>query len=261
MTSLGNRNIMVIGSTGMLGSMVFDFFNNREYSVISSQFRWPSEDFKNEIRNFNGVIINCAGAIHQQDVDDYSINFELPVFLHTLNKKFIQPCTDCIYSGKIKPGNAYKIDEKPDAIDDYGYSKRVFAELIPDLNSNFKVIRTSIVGFDRNEVSLLSWFLNYSKSNSSCTGFTNHFWNGITTLQWARIAAYTIEQWDSCPKLIVPGTKPISKFELLGTIAKVFDVEILINKVSHLETKNKCLEINFPCFDIEHQLMDLRTSV
>ena len=92
------------------------------------------------------------------------------------------------------------------------------------------------------------------------TGFTNHFWNGITTLQWARIAAHTIEQWDSCPKLIVPGTKPISKFELLDTIAKVFDVEILVNKVSHSETKNKCLEINFPCFDIEHQLVDLRTT-
>ena len=251
---------MVLGSSGMLGSIVFDFFKTRGYDITANKYRWPSESFKAEVIDFDGVIINCAGAIPQQNPKDYFINFDLPSFLAENGKKTIQPCTDCIYDGDISPGEFYKIGFPPNAIDDYGYSKRLFAEVASKVNDpNIKIIRASIIGFDKNEVSLLSWFLKHSKHNPNCSGYTNHFWNGITTLQWARIAAHVVEYWDKYPNLTVAATEPISKFDLLNKIADAFEVKVEINPVAHAKAKNKCLQSNFPCANIDHQLYDLKT--
>ena len=260
MISLDNKKVMIIGASGMLGSMVLKFFKSRDYDVVQSNYRWPSKDFKEEIIGFPGVIINCAGAIPQQNPVDYFINFYIPAFLGENNKRFIQPCTDCIYDGKINPGDFYKINQEPNAIDDYGYSKRLFAEANYEIEDpNVKVIRASIIGFDKNEVSLLSWFLKHSKQNTECNGYTNHFWNGITTLQWARIADHVIEYWEDYPNTIVAASESISKFELLNKISKTFKLEIQVNPVEHPETKNKCLQSNFQCHNIENQLYDLKT--
>ena len=260
MTSSANKNIMVIGATGMLGSTVSEFLKTRGYNVTTNSYRWPSKNFKSEVLGFDGIIINCAGAIPQQKPNDYFINFDLPSFLAENGKKLIQPCTDCIYDGDISPGQFYAMDHPPNAIDDYGYSKRLFAEAASKINDpNVKTIRASIIGFDKNEVSLLSWFLKHSKNNTSCNGYTNHFWNGITTLQWARIAAHVIEYWDKYPSLTVAATEPISKFELLTKIAKAFNINTTIAAVEHPKTKNKCLQSNFSCSSIENQLHDLKS--
>ena len=260
MISLSNNRVLILGHTGMLGTAVYDFLSSRNREVHTAVDRWPSKALKKQIKQFDGVIINCAGAIPQQGLVDYSINWKLPAFLISNNKRFIQPCTDCIYSGDIPPSDFYSIDQEPDAKDDYGKSKARFAKMASTLEGDFKVIRSSIIGFDKNEVSLLSWFLNHASKNSQCNGYLNHIWNGITTLQWARIADHVLHYWAETPELIVPSTKPISKHQLLNYIAEVFDVDIYIDGIFHEKNKNKSLESNFVCQDIVTQLIDLQKA-
>ena len=208
MTISNNNRVLILGHTGMLGSAVHEFLVGRQREVHTAVDRWPSKALKKQIKEFNGVIINCIGAIPQQNLSDYSINWKLPDFLISNNKKFIQPCTDCIYSGDIPLDDFYSIGQEPDAKDDYGKSKARFANMATTLEGDFKVIRSSIIGFDKNKVSLLSWFLNHATENSICNGYLNHIWNGITTLQWARIADHVLHYWSETPALIVPSTKP-----------------------------------------------------
>ena len=258
MISLDSKAVLVIGARGMLGSMVVETFKSQGFKVSTSTHRWPTEQFKKEILDYPGIIINCAGTIPQQQKRDYSINFDLPFWLASKNKKFIQPCTDCVYDGKIKAGLFYDKKDPPNATDNYGYSKRKFAEQIYNLEGDFKVIRTSIIGFDYNHLSLLSWFLEYSKTHHSCDGYLNHYWNGITTLEWSKIAIYLIKRWNDVDKLIVVGTAPISKCQLLENIAHVFEIKTTIKKITHPTTKNKCLKTDIICSSLINQLKELK---
>ena len=46
-------------------------------------------------------------------------------------------------------------------------------------------------------------------------------WNGITTLEWAKICNDLILNWDLYERLIVPYSKCISKYDLLKNIKDV----------------------------------------
>ena len=93
--------------------------------------------------------------------------------------------------------------------------------------SNCTVIRTSIIGEEvSNGRSLVEWVK--SEKNNSIFGFTNHFWNGVTCLQFAKI----------CEKIIVDnlfwkGTKhfysnTLNKLELVELINKYYELNILV---------------------------------
>ena len=73
--------------------------------------------------------------------------------------------------------------EPGDATDDYGASKCAGERAV--LDAGGLVIRCSIVGPEVLEPqSLLGWLL---RQEGEIRGFTNHLWNGITTLEWARV--------------------------------------------------------------------------
>ena len=60
--------VLVLGHKGMLGNMVYKYLSTKEdCELITTDLRWPSEDFKNFAVNFDGdFIVNCIGAIHQK---------------------------------------------------------------------------------------------------------------------------------------------------------------------------------------------------
>ena len=113
-----------------------------------------------------------------------------------------------------------------DALDVYGKTKS-----LGEVNAtNFYNIRTSIIGIDKNKKSLLSWFLSKRK-NSTVKGYLNYYWNGITTLQFAKLCHAIIEYNIKLPNLIhfVPANK-LSKYQLLTIIAENFNrKDIVIN--------------------------------
>lgn len=252
--------VLILGSTGMLGSAVKKFYDFIGFEVVTNKHRWPTEDFKKEILDFNGeLILNCIGGVHQNyngRPDFYNVNFELPVFLAKHSKaKIIHPDTDCVFSGGIPKDKKYKKEDEMDAKGDYAESKVKFAKILNETEVNLKVLRTSIIGFDKNKVSLLSWFLS---QEGKCKGFDFHYWNGLTTFQWAKESLKIYLRWNSLPRLVQLAPDSISKYDLLSLFAKVFNRNVEIERVSSDKVVNKCLETDWEVPTLEDQLIEFR---
>ena len=233
--------ILVLGHNGMLGHMVHKYLSTKDCELVTTDLRWPSDEFKNFVVDFNGdFVVNCIGAIHQR-TSEFSVNTDLPIWLDVLNKDFkiIHPGTDC------------EIDD-----DDYGNSKREAAEYLLEKGRDTKIIKTSIVGTEVNtKASLLEWFLDVKEKNIN--GYSEYYWNGNTTLQWAKICYRLLSDWNGFEKLNIPMTECISKYELLKIMKNVFEKDIIINKNSDIKV-NKCLVGNIEVPKIEEQLIELK---
>jgi len=233
--------ILILGHTGLLGNIVHKFLSTRllEVMTIDSTPRWPSVEFKQAvIMSEPTYIVNCIGAIHQR-TSEFSINFELPMWLDSLGARIIHPGTDC----------------ESDA-DSYGISKRRARDFIVEQGRNTKSIKTSIIGPEiHSTYSLFSWLLSQPDS-STVKGFANQYWNGNTTLTWARVCVELINNWDSFEVETIIRSNCISKYELLRSIANVFDKNITIVPTEVVE-RDKCLEGTFT-ESIYQQLVNLK---
>jgi len=243
--------VAVLGTTGMLGSTVVKFlssnlgqvweFNRFGKSVVEGNIgNFLDVTEKVSLENFiNNVsfdyVINCVGLIKQRIEDNsedqvklaYQLNSDFPSFLNEFSSqtstKVIQIGTDCVYSGL--EGN-YDENSQFDCTDVYGLSK-VEGET---RSSKLMTIRTSIIGHELNSaVSLMDWLVNQSPC-SKVQGYENHYWNGVTTLTFARIIQGIIKNNSFSPGTLhlVPKDQ-ISKFELLQILAEKFrrqDIEI-----------------------------------
>lgn len=254
--------ILVLGHNGMLGNAVFKYFNKRYDVEVINNCRWDSDEYKNRIINSNAdFIINCVGAIHQKNYDNDYYNFlnvKLPEFLESCNKNIIHPSTDCIFSGNISKENKYSKDDIRDAFDPYGKSKADIDEMICNKFNNTKIIRTSIVGHEiKGFHSLLDWFLNISE-DEVLNGYINYYWNGITTLQWAKIAEEIIINWENTSTLIQVGSEGISKCELLRIMGTVYNKKNIINDFEMNVPLNKMLISDYNLPTIKEQLIELK---
>ena len=240
--------VLVLGHNGMLGHMVYKYLTTKnDCKITTTNFRWPSKEFKDFVIDFwlnqeGNYIINCIGAINQK-TSKFGINTDLPIWLddnidyNFSSCKIIHPGTDC---------------ETDD--DDYGNSKRKAAEYLLEKGCMTKIIKTSIIGPELNsKVSLLEWFLN---SDGQVFGYTEVYWNGNTTLQWAKICCDMMNDWSQYEKLTIPATECISKYDLLDVIKDVYNKRIHIDENESLKI-NKCLNGNLDVPSIKRQLLEL----
>lgn len=223
-------NIQILGSTGMLGSMVAKTWP--EARVIPREVldaENPSYDWYKD----GDWVINCIGKIkpHCGNIEKaISVN---ALFPHTLPAKTIQIATDCVYSGR--KGNYVETDEH-DALDVYGKTKSLGETTF------IRNLRCSIIGPEiKNHISLLDWFLKQDRAN----GFTNHLWNGITTYHFAKIIKGAVSEGIQLPPLqhIVPADK-VTKAQLLKIIAKAYGKKISITEVEAPEAIDRTLATN-----------------
>ena len=242
--------ILILGHRGMLGHMVHKYLSTKnDCELVTTNLRWGVEEFKDFIVDFwygqdGDYIINCIGSIPQR-TNSFRINTELPIWLddnidyNLSNCKIIHPGTDC------------EIDD-----DDYGNSKRKSAEYLIKKGCVTNIIKTSIIGHELNsKASLLEWFLNTEEDNVS--GYSECYWNGNTTLQWAKVCYDMMVNWDNYNSLTLPATDCISKYEMLNIIKDVYNKEIVINKNSDIIVK-KCLEGNIDVPSLKEQLIEMR---
>jgi len=241
--------IMVIGSTGMLGSSVGRYFLNNNIDTTltyrKESLRYGEKNIKFDIlsksdihslfNDYYDYYINCAGSIKQkisqENKEDILINSVFPWKLADMcekhGSKLIHITTDCVFSGNL---GKYSEDFTHDCLDFYGKTKSLGEP------SNAMVIRTSIIGEELSgNASLVEW----AKSNAQnrVDGYTNHWWNGITTLQYAKICHNIIENnYYKNDKFHIFSPKDICKHDLLGLISERFHLNLTIdphkNKVS-----------------------------
>ena len=238
-------DIAIIGTQGMLGSAVSRYLSEKKFRILEinssgitqgnnqvAKFDITQDNVDKLEKYLSGIdfVVNCAGLIKHK-INEKSLTslsdlikinsifpFELSKLSHKLNFKVIQPATDCVYSG-LK-GN-YSESDTRDPVDLYGYSK-VLGEHI---DMNLLTLRCSLIGRELStKLEFLEWVLSHSPEKS-LKGFTNHHWNGITTLAFAKMVCGLIDG-----KKFTPGTfhvlpnDSVSKFELAKAISINFGV-------------------------------------
>ncbi len=218
--------ILILGNRGMLGNCVEKYFRSAEgLEVVVTDLRWPSDSFIDFVRNNKfDWIVNCVAKIPQgaeKNLQNYFIvNFGLPVFLASLDSKLIQASSDA------NDGSLYSLSK--DMCD------RVLANF-----ENAYTIKCSIIGIEtKNSKSLLSKFLNSEDKNWS--GYSNCMWDGITTLEWVKIA-HSIILGKLNYNTISPYSNTISKHDLLIEFNKAFgkDMEIIPSKYPVVDVEKK----------------------
>jgi dTDP-4-dehydrorhamnose reductase len=245
------NKIIIFGSNGMLGRYITKYFmekNNTEViSLTRKDFEINPENIT-KLDNFlkkynineNTCIINCNGLIPQRAINFdksnyFIINSIFPLHLSKVcqkyNSKLICPTTDCVYSG-IK-GNYIETDIH-DETNEYGISKSLGEPI------DATVIRTSIIGEElENKKSFLEFVKN---STGTINGWTNHYWNGITCLQYCKIIDKIIKDnlfWKGLRHIYSPERK--SKYELACIIKDVYKLDIDIIKSNTNNTIDKTL--------------------
>ncbi|CAM8620193.1 RfbD dTDP-4-dehydrorhamnose reductase [Candidatus Planktophila dulcis] len=243
--------IGVLGSTGMLGSALTRVLSSRNHEVIefnrSGQSvvgnkivkeldaTWTENQLEVQILESEvDYLVNAIGLIKQviNEADEESVKFakqinaEFPKKINSLSIAndipVIQIGTDCVFSGAR--GHYTEIDEYS-PVDLYGRTK-ASGELE---SGTAMTIRSSIVGSEiASNNSLLNWVLS-QPLNGKVNGYSNHFWNGVTTLAFAKVVAGVIENDRFKPGLahLIPKDF-VSKKELITIMAQAFQREDLV---------------------------------
>lgn len=259
--------ILVLGGDGMLGQMAYRYFKSAGFDTIRHTARFDVSSSTCYIREINfyksDVVINCIGLIKQYSKNKntyYDINARLPGLLAmglTRSTLLIHPSSDCVYQGNIK--GSYHESMPHDADDDYGLSKSM-GELSTLYRPNTLIIRTSVIGPDVRPTApgLMAWLMRHSQGDL-VNGYTNHFWNGITTLEWCKVAHNLLAQVKDYTKarVVVPSLKQvITKYELLNYINLVYDIKLKIYPVQNESYINRSLIPNYNVSCIVDQLTE-----
>ncbi len=150
----------------------------------------------------------------------------------------------------------YKINDERDAEDIYGLSKALGEAAAR--SGRCWVMRTSIIGPELGKGwGLMGWFL---RQSGEVNGYTNHLWNGITTLEWAGMAWELMNgQLSAEEPLIQAGTWPaMSKCEVLRLIGKVWGLSVKVRPTEAKDAVDRTLLPTVERPDLERQLSRLR---
>ncbi|MEP6661040.1 MAG: sugar nucleotide-binding protein [Acidimicrobiales bacterium] len=252
--------VLVLGAGGMLGHMVTTVLSRDDVLDVTATTRpggtAPPQISRVTWQEFDathgdlarlldtlptiGWVVNAIGVIKPFIGDDLAsrhraidINADFPHRLTSVaadrGVRVIQPATDCVFSGTCGP---YSESSPHDPTDVYGKTKslgEVPSEVVMHL-------RASIIGPELGTpVSLLGWLLSRER-DADLVGFDNHLWNGVTTLEFARVTAGVIRSEYFVPGAchLVPADE-ITKGDLLVAIAKAFgrdDLRITMSPAS-----------------------------
>lgn len=224
----------------MLGYAVSSYYKSKDYDVVEisrNEFdiaNDPMAKFETFLDDVD-VVINCAGVIKptiaKNTIENVlKINSLFPRNLAKVCGKRGIKCfhitTDCVYTGKK---GKYTEEDYFDADDLYGLSKNAGE------NNDCMVLRTSIIGEENGQSrSLLEWAKN--QSGNSVDGFTNHKWNGLTTVYLAEVIMKILKN-NLYQKGIFHIHSPniVTKYELLEIFNEIYQLKF--SKISAIEAQ------------------------
>lgn len=252
--------ILIFGAGGMIGHKMFTSLKAKGFEVFGTlkqdiknydQFqifkkseivnRLDVLDSKYVTETLNqllpDVILNCVGiTLRKPEIKDEAyctkVNAQFPHFLDewcAKNKKYlIHFSTDCVFSGKDGP---YTEDSPKSATDIYGRTKAA-----GEVQSAYSLtLRGSMIGrelFGKTE--LLEWA--FSQKGQTIKGFSNAVYSGITTNLMADIVAKILSDKPPLTGLYQVSSQPISKYDLLILMNRVFDLNMTILEDKTLAT-------------------------
>ena len=292
------KRVLILGATGMLGSAVYGVLKDKYdlvlavhspdkirmldqayggtskhkvvhfdaaalYEDYAAKKGWPGEYLAAFLQKVGEIdhVINAIGVTIPFALRDPALTFflngALPHALaQTFGEKLIHITTDCVYSGK--KGFPYDENSAKSPVDIYGLSKSLGepAECL--------TLRTSIIGRELGGFTgLLEWFL--QQEGKTINGFTDHYWNGITTQQFGKLCYQIMDSPNRFPRrgLFHVFSSVVSKYEMLNAFQRRFGVQCTIrpdseNKLNRTLTTVRELNgmLKIPSF--EDMLAELR---
>jgi dTDP-4-dehydrorhamnose reductase len=261
--------VLVLGSTGMIGSATTRYLTEQGVEVIEVNRRGIAVIEKNNVIKFdhiydpidllfdstdkNFLIINCIGLIKHRFGNNLFENISKSLHINSLfpvsliehasmrGIRVIQPGTDCVFKGNK---GSYSESSDKDATDLYGLTK-IVGEVSSEYLTN---IRVSVIGNETTKhIELLDWLITQDRG-ITVPGYTNQYWNGVTSLQLAKVFYYL-----TISDKIGPGTYHLvpldilSKYDILKIIASKWNRNDLIIKPVVLEQSiDRSLKTDFP---------------
>lgn len=242
--------LLILGVSGLIGSAFFKELSKDKNLQVFGTVR--SKEDKEYFRSINpsclfhsidcndyigvkklfenvkpDLVINCIGLTkHHKEIEVIDIINVNALWPHQLaricedfNAFLIQISTDCVFSGAK---GFYNELDTPDASDLYGRSK-----ILGELNDeNSLTLRTSTIGYEpKTNFGLLAWFLEQKKV---CKGYRKAIFSGLPTVVLANVIRDHIIENQNFKGLYHIGAEPISKFDLLNLIARVYNRNIAI---------------------------------
>lgn len=235
------HKILILGGTGMLGNAVVSHFaDNDNYDVTTTyrtesvapagktiRFDVLSDSLESLPRDFD-YVINCIGIIKPfmaaDPVAAIKINalfpWQLAAWCSDCRSRLIHITTDCVFSGKK---GKYVESDLHDALDDYGKSKS-----LGECTSEAMVLRTSIIGEEiHKNASLIAWAK--SQRGRSINGFSTHFWNGITTKEYAKACDKIISNdWYEKGLFHIFAEDDVTKLQMMEYFNEKFALDLTI---------------------------------
>jgi dTDP-4-dehydrorhamnose reductase len=177
------------------------------------------------------IVLNCIGIVKQRcaasdPILSIAINSLFPHQVAQLaaahGAKMIHFSTDCVFSGRH--GN-YVEDDVPDPVDLYGRSKLLGEVATPGALT----LRMSVIGRElRRHIGLIDWFL--SQRGRRVNGYARALYTGLTTIVAADLIAWLIRAHPGLEGLWHVSADPISKFDLLQMVNRVYRLGVEITR-------------------------------
>jgi len=243
--------VLVLGASGMLGNAVVRVLSEKaDWQVHGTVRSESSKRFFQDgiaerllagvdveqhdsltqafIRVRPEVVVNCVGLVKQlAEADDplqaVPINTLLPHRLARLcevaGARLIHMSTDCVFSGDK---GRYRETDASDARDLYGRTKYLGEVDYPHAIT----LRTSIIGHELQSAhGLIDWFLSQP---GKCKGYSRAVFSGVPTVVLAKIIGDVVIPRPELHGVYHVAAKPISKYDLLNLVAKVYCKQIEI---------------------------------
>ncbi len=259
--------VLVLGGSGMLGSMVTDVLSRNPRLRVTATIRTaalqpvlagrmpeatfvvaPTIDDTVAAVDGHDWVVNAIGITKPLIRDDVAFEVERAIEINArlphqighraaeTGARVLQIATDCVYSGAT---GFYTEPAVHDALDVYGKTKSLGEAWLDPVHH----LRCSIIGPEaKDNRFLIEWFRGQPQG-AEVRGFVNHLWNGVTTLQFARLCEGIISSNLALPHLqhVVPaGT--VTKAQMLHTFAEVFNrPDIHITDVDAAHVINRTL--------------------
>ena len=238
---------------GTSNHKVYEFDAEKVYNDFVSKKGNPGEYLSSFLNDVGEVdyVINSIGITIPFAMENaaltFFINGALPhILANIFGDRLIHITTDCVYNGK--EGFPYDENSLKTPVDIYGLSKSLGEP------QNCLTIRTSIIGKELESFTgLLEWFLH--QPNKEVNGFTEHYWNGVTTKQFGKICDQIMSDRGRYPKTGVYHvfSTTVSKYEMLQKFKKKYNLDVQVNEekenklnrsLSTVKNLNELLEVH-----------------
>ena len=246
------RKVLVLGSTGMLGSAVTRALQERAHEVITAsrstgiKFDAVNLDTENLLKaaglQGGDFVVNCVGLtksrINEASMTSRTLavklNIDFPDDLarsaEQAGVNVIQAATDCVFSGLA---GGYSESSAHDALDVYGKTKSLGETPSP----NVMHLRCSLIGPEIGSSSLFFEWVRQQPVRAEINGYNNHFWNGLSSLAFGKVVSGIIKEdlFKSGVQHLVP-TNQVTKDELVRLELAALgrgDVQVTSKKGEH----------------------------